>query len=513
MNNIDPVRSHGITDLLGYTRQRGLRLSVRNGQLRYRAPKGALIHADIESLKRSKLQALVLNKDVDHAPLALSQIAHWNLSRLGEQPSYRSIGSITKLRGPLLLERFDASLTDVVSRHEALRTRIVLVDGQPIQQVEHRAQCDWVFHDLSDLCATSQQSALDALIEAFLLEPIRVSSDSLLAVRLVKIGHDEHFLVAALEHSIADMFSMNILLRDLFTIYTRKIRGVSVPLEPVALQFADFALWQTNELLDWVREHGEYWRRRLDGYQRLKFPFMKSLPSEDQHGWGSVPMDLDKDLVKELHEWCRLRRTTLVMAVFTAYAALLSQWCRASDVVLRFQTDGRDRPEIRNTIGYFAASLYLRMQLSGSESFLDLLALVTEEHCSAREHVDHSYLETQLPIPDFVRSAGFNWMPMTPGVEIELPDAAKQSLDLAPVLFRPPVMKVYDWDADPALTLYEGVNEILGSINFPRNRFSLRAMEIFGRNYLAFVRAMLKSPEEEIRRIPITRGFEAAASE
>ena len=142
-------------DVLGHLFAKGVRLWSEDGQLRYKAPKGALTAEDVEVLRasRSQLVALLEQAAVAEAvgatleprrrsecvPLAFSQLAHWHLLNLGERPSLRQIASATHIRGDLDADSLRASIASIIDRHEALRTRVVVVDGIPLQ--ETRESC------------------------------------------------------------------------------------------------------------------------------------------------------------------------------------------------------------------------------------------------------------------------------------------------------------------------------------------------------------------------------------
>src|SRR5262249_7763103 len=158
-------------------------------------------------------------------------------------------------------------------------------------------------------------------------------------------------------------------------------------------QFVDYAGRQRAEHSQWLDEHVGYWRDRLGGCRRLRFPEECDAQAPVRSGWGIVPLRIGGDLRRLLNQWSKSQRTTLVISVFTAYIALVLRWCGTSEAVFQFQSDGRD-PETVNTIGCFTSVLYLRVALHEEDRFADLLQRVTQEYCSAYEHADSAYLAT-----------------------------------------------------------------------------------------------------------------------
>lgn len=507
-----------IADILGSVRKKGVRLWSENGQLHYRAPKGAFTQEEIECLRASRGQIVALlerakcaetveprlepRPRLDRAPLAFSQLARWNLYQLHERRSTRRVASAMRLHGRLSIDALRQSVAEVVRRHDALRTRIVLCDGIPTQETAESGDCELEVDDLTALSESFREVEVNRLIEQFILEPIDVAVGPLFGVRLLKLRDEEHVLIVAMEHMISDGFSLDILARDLFAAYMQALRGRAFSLPAIPIQFPEYAVWQRNAQKSWIEKHGAYWHERLAGWQRLRFPEDRSSPTETNLGWGMVPLRIGRDLKAELREWCRLRRTTVVMSVFAAYVGLVLRWCNVPEAVFQYQSDGRFSSKIENTIGYFAAVLYLRMQLLEDDSFVDLVNRATDEYCKAYEHADFSYMAAQVPRPEFTRNTGFNWRPQGLfKIDLSDLDASEDAMTCSPVRFASPSIRNLEADSEPSIVLSDADDEIVGDVYFPLNRFSVETMERFGRNFLMFIRALLRQPEERVKGI------------
>lgn len=509
-----------VAEMLGHFRGRGVRIWLEEGQLRYKAPAGALTRDEIDSLRRAKGQILTLLKEpgeqsvvrtrqdercrLDHAPAAFSQLAHWRLYQLGKKPSVRNIASATRLRGSLNIDILQKSLAEVVRRHDALRTRIVQSGGIPVQDIATSGHIEPRMEDLTGLAEDLRDAAVTRHIREFILEPIEVSADPLLGILLLKVHAGEHVLVAAMEHMISDSFSMGIFLRELFTAYSQLVQGSAFSLPSIPVQFSDYAAWQATNHPSWLERHIVYWTERMQGYRRARFPGEISPPDPTSAGWGNVPVYIEGELLTQLREWCRQRGTTLVIGVLAAYVGSVLRWCNETDVVIQYQSDGRTSPKLQNTIGYVAAVLFLRIALREEDSCTDLLNRVIEEYCKAYEHCDFSYLEAQVPRPEFVRSVAFNWVPAGAPIEPVDLDGSQTRLTYSAVPFEHPLLEVAEKDHDPVLLLYEADESARGAIYFPLCRFRVPAMDRFGRIVTGFMRAMLASPETRVKGIPLT---------
>ena len=396
----------------------------------------------------------------------------------------RSVASATRLRGPLDLNALSQSLTQVVARHGALRTRIVVCNGEPAQLVHEARRCELDVEDLTNVSDDLLQQEVPNRIEAFIRQPIDVAADALFGMRVLKLRDDEHVLIIAMEHMISDAYSMSIVSRELFSTYREVRQGQALSLPPKPLQFADYAADQRRTARLWIEKHGKYWTQRLQGCGRLRFPDESSLLASYQSGWGVTPIQIGNDLTQRLRSWSRNNRTTLPMVVFAAYVALVLRWCGVSESVIRYQGNGRAAPGAENSVGFYASRLYLRVALRPGDRFIDLARRLMAEWCKAYGHDDFSYLETQDPPPECAQNPFFNWIPKERGL----------SAWGSPEPFANPWLQQLEWDNEPMVLLYEGDSEITGCVRYPRSRFTAAIMKRFRDNFLRVLESLVTEP-------------------
>ena len=436
------------------------------------------------------------------APLAFSQLAHWQIHQLGERDASRNVACATRLLGRLNIEAVKKATAEVVRRHDALRTRIVIEEGVPLQKIDPGVDCDLRIDDLTALPENDRQGEVIRQIESFILEPIDVSTGPLFGVRILKLTDIEWVLILALEHIISDAVTLDILLREILTAHAQAAAGHTFSLPPVPFQFSEYASWQRNAQKSWIERHGQYWNEHFRGCERVRFPDGNA-QSSAAVGWSSIPLRIRTGLRAELGEWCRTQRASLPMAVFTAYAALVLRWCGVPGAVIRFQSDGRAGPGLHNTLGFFASRLYLRVDLRKNDSFLHLLERVTEEYCSAVEHDDFTYMETQVPPPGSSRNTFFNWIPQGSGGGIFGSPESDHVIEARRVPFVNPWFRNLEWDNEPMTLLYDADGEITGRVFFSLQRLSVTTMERFGRGFVVFIERLLRTPGNPVGDIPL----------
>lgn len=554
-NNL--VSIDDVADVLDRVRQKGVRVWLEDGQLRYKAPKNALTDQEIARLRGSKEQVVTFLRQarsrvtdlarediagLNVAPLTFSQLQHWNFYQLGDHRALRHLAAATRLLGRLNIDALRKAVAELVRTQDALRTRFVIYDGVPMQQIAESGDWDLKVDDLTTVSGTRLESEMSRRIEQVIRHPIDVTVGPLFEVRLLRLTENENVLIVALEHIIADMWSLNLFLRDLFIGYAQVLKGYGFSLPKVSVQFADFAVWQRSHQAAWHAKHGAYWKERLSGCGRLGFPNDADKPvGAAPTGWAMVPVQVGGALSAELREWCRLRRSTTVMGIFTAYVALVMRWCNVSDTVIRFEGNGRISQRIENTIGYFTAPLYLRIALFEDDRFDDLLNRIKDEYCMALEHADSSYLEAQLPRPEFTRNTAFNWVSRGAKTGPSELDGTTDEIACSPFPFSNPFLSDLERDTEPFILFGEdamhtlaqsgepgsGSGHLTGTLNeviqsresaahsdpergivagvyFLRSRLSIATMERFARNFVTFAEALVRNPHRRVKDIALS---------
>jgi hypothetical protein len=515
MNTLNAL--DGVADVLGSVRSKGVRLWSENGELHFRAPKGALAQEEIARLRLFRSEILTLLEQGAHVPAASlereprdpsrcipltpSQLERWHFYRLNERPGVRLVASAMRVEGRLEVELLRQSVAAVVRRHEALRTRIVIIDGAPAQKITQAETFEFRVDDVAALAEPLQDSAAARLIQHFIAQPVQIATDPVLGVQAIRVSDDEHILVLAMEHIVSDGISLRILWRDLLNIYEDAQHSRNTLLPGIAVQFADYALWQHAEHESLTRRHAAYWEQRLSGCGRLRFrPDIKALPAPHP-GWGRLPIRIDREVTGNLRKWCRLQQTTMSMTVFAAFAAVTLHWCKVSEGVFQYQTDGRRDPRLQNTIGLFATYLYLRISRQDNDSFARLIRRVTHEYCQAYEHADLPSSGSTDPRLAFACNSAFNWMPVTPEVDSSSQHTVLRTMRVSPFRFEHPIPQDVEIDHEPLIQLFEQQEEVVGHLYFAPNQLPAATMERFRANLLTSIRTLIAEPERPLNQL------------
>ena len=388
----------------------------------------------------------------------------------------------------------------MIERHAALTYPVRAEGGRSSTGSRAARRRDRGVHDIAAFPGIDAEAQLNRAIEAFFEERVDVTCDPLLAARVLRLGAQEHVLLIGMEHLISDAFSLNLLQRDWWRHYA--LRGAGVGRDPldVAPSFADYARDQAANEKDWLRVHESYWRERFHQARRLVFAGRSCTYESPPRGREGVPIRIDSELKRALQSCARAQRTTLVLSVFTAFVAFVMRWCETSDAILRYQTDGRPVPEVREIMGFFAAILHVRVELTDQDRFTDLLARVTAEYCRAYEHADCGYLEAQESRPAYTANPAFNWVSQEPrGAGL----ASAADLFASSVPFTHPALKTHGRDVEPSVLLYDTDEEVVGGFHFPIHQFSRASQERVARNFMLFLQTLARQPESRVKDLTL----------
>src|SRR4051812_22860403 len=178
------------------------------------------------------------------APLSFSQKRLWFIDQLEPgSPAYH-VATALKLAGPLNVAALESALQTIVDRHEVLRTRFPVVDGNPIQVIAPVLKIDLRQVDLSQLLESDRQARCLQRLKDEAQEPFNLASGPLIRTLLVRLNEQEHTLLVVMHHIISDGWSLGVLFHELELAYGFAGSGASGSLPQLEVQYADYAQWQ-----------------------------------------------------------------------------------------------------------------------------------------------------------------------------------------------------------------------------------------------------------------------------
>ncbi|MFE9240677.1 amino acid adenylation domain-containing protein [Streptomyces sp. NPDC007007] len=313
-------------------------------------------------------------------PLSYGQQQMWFLSRLEPHSPEYLVPLVLRLRGPLDADALDLAWQGVVERHEILRTRYVLRDDEPVQVVDAPRPLPLVRSEAAD------DEAVHALVEADLSRTFDLGSDWPVRGRLIRLSADEHVLAVVFHHIACDAWSTQVFGQELSELYSGAAPA------PLAVQYADYAAWQREQLTqDVMAHHIDYWTDRLAELAPLDLPADRPRPAVRDGAGATVPFEVPEPLAARLRELAAAHDSTLFMLFLAAYQTLLARYTGRTDIAVGTVVSGRGRPELQQLIGYGINTLVMRGDLSGDPAFTDVLARTRATVLDAYDHQELAF--------------------------------------------------------------------------------------------------------------------------
>ncbi|WP_329382321.1 condensation domain-containing protein [Streptomyces sp. NBC_01351] len=320
----------------------------------------------------------------DIFPASFAQQRLWFLNRLeGPNTSY-SVQVLIRLDGVLDEPALAAALTDLVERHESLRTVLGEAGGIPHQRILTTAGSGIALRPLP-----AEQ------LPAEFARPFDLDADVPLRPFLVREAAERHLLALVMHHVVCDGWSMTPLLRDLSAAYDARHAGRAPDWEPLPVQYADYALWQRDLLGSeddpdsLANRQLAHWREALAGLPgELALPYDRVRPAAPRHGGGVLDFTIPAELHTGLYEITRRTGASLFMVLQAALAALLHRLGAGTDIPLGTAVAGRTDEALDDLVGMFVNTLVLRADLSGDPTFLELVERVRVTSLAAYDHQD-----------------------------------------------------------------------------------------------------------------------------
>uniref|UniRef100_UPI00374E0120 non-ribosomal peptide synthetase n=1 Tax=Streptomyces lancefieldiae TaxID=3075520 RepID=UPI00374E0120 len=367
----------------------GSELTIRD---LFRAPTVAALAQRLDSAERARPALLPAERPVE-LPLSHAQQRLWFLDRAAGGAASYNVAHALRLDGPPDRAALTAALTDVVHRHEALRTVFPEEHGRVRQRILSPVLAR---PDLTvTVVASTEAESLAPVLASHAARPFDLDCDLPLRAHLFGDGAGEHVLLLVVHHIACDGWSMAPLVRDLATAYGARAAGRDPGWAPLPVQYADYTLWQRallgdeNDPESLLARQTAHWRDTLaDLPDTLVLPTDRPRPAVAGHRGDTVPVRLEPRLHQDLLRLARTSGGTLFMVLQAGLAALLTRLGAGTDIPLGTPVAGRADEALDDLVGFFVNTLVLRTDTSGDPTFRELVARARETDLVAYAHQD-----------------------------------------------------------------------------------------------------------------------------
>ncbi|MCP4663549.1 MAG: amino acid adenylation domain-containing protein, partial [bacterium] len=469
-----------------------------------------------EGLEAPPLRPLA-RRPGEAVPPSFAQQRLWFIDRFEPGLAVYNLPALFRFAGHLDRGALARALSEIVRRHEVLRTRFEAVDGVPVQVIEPVADLPVPVLDLSALAEPERGAAADRLASREAQRPFDLDRGPVLRAVLLRLDagtdREQHVLCLTAHHIAFDGWSIAVFLRELEALYCAFVAGRSRPLPEIEVQYADFAVWQRQWLCGEVLEAQlGYWRSQLTGVPALELPCDRPRPAVQSFRGAVAEFLLPAELHRRLRALGEERGITLFMTLLAGFQVLLGRYAGQRDFAVGTPVANRNRAETEGLIGFFVNTLVLRADLSGAAedrepTFAQLLARVREVALGAYAHQDLPFeklVEELEPERNLARNPliqvlfAMHYAPPTirelePGLTVMLDGVGTEQAKF-----------------DLTLSLYEGEGEdgLTGAVEYSTDLFDATTLRRLVGHLESLVEGTVADPGKRLSELPWLRAAE-----
>jgi|WetSurSiteA1Bulk_404760.scaffolds.fasta_scaffold00017_13 myxalamid-type nonribosomal peptide synthetase MxaA len=510
-----------LTELLANLRDLNVHLSVEGDNLKCKAPPNVLtaeLRGQLKNRKQELIAALSHVNKASHAtieamprnaliPLSFAQQRLWFLDQLEPNSAFYNMTIALRLTGKLHIAAVAQSFTEIVRRHESLRTAFVILNNQPAQKIISPFDVPVAFVDLRALPEQQRQGVALNLCKLDAEKPFVLAEGGLMRVTLIRLSNKETILLVALHHIAVDGWSSDVLNQEFTALYQAFCTGQASPLPELTIQYADFAYWQRNWLAgDVLQQQSQYWQQHLHGSPALlELPTDYPRPPVMTHNGANYEFVIPDALAESIHTLGHKHQTTLFMTLLASFMVLLARYSQRTDLCVGTPFANRHRLELENLIGFFVNTLVIRADLAAAPNFEQLLNQIKSTVLDAEHHQDLPFEQlVEILQPERNRS----YSPLFQ-VMFVLQNAVAQSLQIADLqinhLQYDGVVSKFD------LTLHicpASEHSLIGTFEYNTDLFAKSSIARLAEHYLTLLQAIVTQPQARLLELPLLTAAE-----
>lgn len=328
----------------------------------------------------------------------------WFLGQLNESKIAYNMTTTFVIKGSLNVPIFEQALNEIWKRYEILRTNFKIIDGEPRQVVSSSQQKSFVWEYDNSLLDTQ---SIEQQIEAEKRYVFDLQHDALMRVKLLKKETDEHVLILLLHHLVADGWSLNILFKELGQLYNAFLSNENPVLQPLTIQYRDFVVWQNQQLNQQNTELSkEFWLKEFSGdLPTLELRTDKPRPTVKSFKGATYSLKLDKELCKQIGQYCEKTSTTAFMFFQAMLTILLNKYTNQKDIIIGTPLSGRNHHDLESQVGLFLNVVGLRNHIDTEMTIQQFISQVKEHTLQVYNHQNYSF-DSIIEVLNITRDLG-----------------------------------------------------------------------------------------------------------
>ena len=343
-------------------------------------------------LRRGQIEqasgAIPPRRKYDTVPLSFGQERLWFLDQLiPGDPTY-NLAMLTPLKN-VSVPALKRCLYEITRRHESLRTTFAISQGKPVQRIQEPFVPYLTERELRGLTGDKLRSAWREFSRQETSRPFDLTRGPLFRACLYRHTETDFTLQCVMHHIISDGWSLQILEREIRALLDAYSRFDASPLEPLGIQFGDYAAWQREQPATQDQDADLcYWREHLrNAPPIIELPFSKPRAARPTTAGASRYFTVAAATAEAVKDLCEGEATTSFAFFLAVFKLLIAKYTGRDDIPVGVPFAGRTKRELAPLVGFFVNTLVLRTHLNRAMmSFRDLLQHVRDTSLAALAH-------------------------------------------------------------------------------------------------------------------------------
>ncbi|XLS29453.1 non-ribosomal peptide synthase/polyketide synthase [Flavobacteriaceae bacterium M23B6Z8] len=419
-------------------------------------------------------------------PLSFSQERLWFIHELQGSVHYH-MPLVLRIKGTVKKEILEGSFLEILRRHEVLRTRILNSEGIGYQKIVSAE--DWKL----ETGTYQDEKLLHDSIYDFVKKPFNLSTDFMLRAALLSKGAEEHAMIVVTHHIASDGWSESILMHEFTTIYKSFLEDHKLQLPPVNLQYKDYAVWERIHL-EGATLHSliKYWQNQLNGVSPLELPLDFERPQVQNIEGEILEFTIDKPLTSQIKTLATSNRSTMFMTLLTAYKVFLHRYSHQEDICVGTPVSNRTQAELEGVIGFFANTLALRSQITGSSTFHQLLEIIKN---NTTEAFDHQMAPFEKVVDSIINERDMSRSPLFQTMFVFQNTPNAETVSFSGFNAEKMMFETKTSNFDLTFTITESEGKLIGAVQYATALFKRNTIKKMQLHFVQLLQSIVDQPD------------------
>lgn len=337
----------------------------------------------------------------DFYPLSSAQRRiYYNTKMISEKNTVYNLPGCIFVDGIINRDKIQNIFNKIIERHSTLRTSFVVHNNEIVQKIDEHVKFEIpTFNNIHD--------DINAIKTKF-VKPFKLEKAPLFRAEIHYIDNSKTLLLIDSHHIIMDGISLNNLVNEFNILYKGE------HLEPLPIEYKDYAIWETNfNSSDKIETFEKYWLNKFADcdFAELNLPYDFKLSNNKTYKGIKISNSIDKKFFEEIQKISSKCGVSPYMVFLSAFFILLYKYTGQTDINIGTPIANRDLGETQKLIGMFVNNIVVNGKINSEMTFKDFLIDIKNQTLNDLSNQPYPFdrLVKKLPIQsDNIRTPLFD---------------------------------------------------------------------------------------------------------